>query len=392
MMMRRRARRWRGFLVAFFREVPVVLARLRPHLAAVAGPRSESVEQGLRLRECQETLVSLTILAKKYKDLFWRVQKAAAVPQPQALQAGWLTFLLLKAQLLQQYPDLVSSLQLLVCVLGCFVASMPYGDPEIRTLMELNPAAIDASGRLNTLKLLAAAARADYPQVQALMPTVEARFRALLEAGKFPWLPADLAAASTPHPLERQLAPVCALHAPGMLSERRQLSDLVLYLDGSYQAEYERAGEIDEREFLTTDFGALASPRGMIGGAGPVAAGGGATPSGAHANGFPTPGSAAAAGGGGGGPHMLAKPPLAPPSARRPLSLGLQSPLPIMHLGPPAPATPITQAMGSVAWLRGLTADAAPEPSAALRQLLAAAGPDAGPVLVARVAEAADAV
>lgn len=230
-------------LVAFFREVPVALARLRPYLASAAGARADSVEQGLRLRECQETLVSLTILAKKYKvrpcarrgllapgvcsgagavwarallprrqrlgaagraasgaggsggsnggrrrmqpacggsatdhrcwddrvtaadaaaarrgaaaaaaaavalecaliitcrlpashfaaprpptpqDLFWRVQKAAAVPQPQALQAGWLTFLLLKAQLLQQYPDLVRCdvFQNMCVCLGVFV-------------------------------------------------------------------------------------------------------------------------------------------------------------------------------------------------------------------------------------------------------------------------------
>jgi hypothetical protein len=57
----------RGSLVAFFRELPVVQARLRPLLASVAGGRAGSVEQGLRLRECQETLVSLTVLAKKYK-------------------------------------------------------------------------------------------------------------------------------------------------------------------------------------------------------------------------------------------------------------------------------------------------------------------------------------
>ncbi|KAI8472814.1 MAG: hypothetical protein J3K34DRAFT_502383 [Monoraphidium minutum] len=378
-------------LVAFFREVPVALARLRPYLASAAGGRADSVEQGLRLRECQETLVSLTILAKKYKDLFWRVQKAAAVPQPQALQAGWLTFLLLKAQLLQQYPDLVSCLQLLVCVLGCYVASMPYGDAEVRALMEQNPAAIDAGGRLNTLKLLSAAARADYAQVAALVPTVEARLRALLAGGAFAWLP-PAGGPPAPHPLAATLAPVCGLHAPGMLSDRRQLSDLVLFLDSSYQAEYDRAGEIDEREFLTTDFGALASPRAALGGtlgcapAGMAGGGGGA----AAANG----GAAAAyAYAPPGGAPQLAKPPLAPGGGlRRPISLGLQSPLPIMHLGPPAPATPITQAMGSVTWLRGVTKDCAAEPSAALRALLAAAGPDADQVLVARVQEAADAV
>ncbi len=456
----------RRSLVSFFREVPVVLARLRPYLATAAAARADAIEQGLRLRECQETLVSLTILAKKYKDLFWRVQKAAAAPQPQALQAGWLTFLLLKAQLLQQYPDLVSSLQLLVCVLSCYVANMPHGEAELRALMEQNPAAIDAGGRLDTLKLLAQAARADYAQVQvcgfwggcyfclplffrsacggggllpqhqpadlisnsrlcppplpplrqALMPTVEQHLRTLLQAGQFSWLPAEGATdAPSPHPL---LAPACALRVPGMLSERRQLSELVLYLDSSYQAEYERAGEIDEREFLTTDFGALASPRAMLGASAAAAAAAGsggsvaapphATPSSAGfaGGGGSTPGSAAAAAAahaaanglspvpaGLAAAGMTAKPPLAPPPGlRRPLALGLQSPLPIMHLGPPAPATPITQAMGSVAWLHGVTKDAAAEPSAALRQLLVSAGPDAGAVLLARVQEAADTV
>lgn len=229
------------------------------------------------------------------------------------------------------------------------------------------------------------------------MPTVEQHFRSLLQAGQFSWLPSDLSTAATPHALEAQLSAVCTLHAPGMLSERRQLSDLVLYLDSSYQAEYERAGEIDEREFLTTDFGALASPRTMLGGAAAPAPGAGAaagaTPAGtpsSHAGGFAVPSPAMASGAAQG---LMAKPPLAPSAGlRRPLALGLQSPLPIMHLGPPAPATPITQAMGSVSWLRGVTKDCGADPSAALQQLLASAGKDAGAVLVARVHASADAV
>jgi hypothetical protein len=228
------------------------------------------------------------------------------------------------------------------------------------------------------------------------MPTVDQHLRSLLQAGQFPWLPADLGAApAAALPLHAQLAPVTVLRAPGVLADRRQLSDLVLYLDGSYQAEYEESGEIDEREFLTTDFGALASPRMMLGAGG---AGAGAAPTQQHAAAPASAGStpvpeyghapapAAAA-------VMLAKPPLAPlPGVRRPLALGLQSPLPIMHLGPPAPATPITQAMGSVTWLHSVTKDAAAEPSAALQRLLDAAGPGAAAVLSARVQEAADAV
>jgi hypothetical protein len=53
-------------LVAFFREVPVVLAKLKPYLLT-SMPGVDNLEGALKLREWQETLVSLTILAKKYK-------------------------------------------------------------------------------------------------------------------------------------------------------------------------------------------------------------------------------------------------------------------------------------------------------------------------------------
>jgi hypothetical protein len=111
-------------LVAFFKELPVVLAKLRPVLSESfpQPPEGGSIEDALRLREWQETLVSLTILAKKYKDLFWRLQPpqqrggAAAAAAPPRMQAGWLLFLLLKAQLLQQFPDLVRWVVFFLCV------------------------------------------------------------------------------------------------------------------------------------------------------------------------------------------------------------------------------------------------------------------------------------
>lgn len=89
------------------------------------------------------------------------------------------------------------------------------------------------------------------------------------------------------------------------------------------------------------------------------------------------------------------KPPLVPASFNRRGGLvlqGLQSPLPVMHLGPPGPATPISQAMGSVSWLRSLAQGMTLEPSPALQRYMAAAGADAGTVLVERVKGAAEAV
>lgn len=199
-------------------------------------------------------------------------------------------------------------------------------------------------------------------------------------------------------------------------------------------------GEIDEREFLLTDFGGLASPRTLPGAAihmpGSAVAGSADARSAAAAaavkaeaaNGDAHASTAAAAAGGSGGPttmsnehpqqHVLSplaalaagmsstqqhqqqqrqKPPLVPGSmqSRRAgdfVLQGLQSPLPMMGLGPPGPQTPISQAMGSVSWLRSLAQGLTAEPSAALQRYMQAAGADAGPVLVERMQAAAEAV
>lgn len=52
--------------MAFFQELPVVLAKLEPYLTSQLQV-SGSLDALLKLREWQETLVSLTILAKKYR-------------------------------------------------------------------------------------------------------------------------------------------------------------------------------------------------------------------------------------------------------------------------------------------------------------------------------------
>ena len=74
-----------------------------------------------------------------------------------------------------------------MCVLNVFVANLPFGDAELRALMEQNPAAIDASGKLNTLKLLAQAARADFAQVQVRVGAAGPVLVLLLELLISPW-------------------------------------------------------------------------------------------------------------------------------------------------------------------------------------------------------------
>jgi hypothetical protein len=62
-------------LVSFFKELPVVLNKLRPWLSeAMPDGAADAVDSVLRLREWQETLTSLTHLASKYK-----VRAAAAI-------------------------------------------------------------------------------------------------------------------------------------------------------------------------------------------------------------------------------------------------------------------------------------------------------------------------
>lgn len=188
-------------------------------------------------------------------------------------------------------------------------------------------------------------------------------------------------------------------------------------------------GEIDEREFLLTDFGALASPRTLPGASihmsatalGASADARSAIVKSETANGSSThAGATATPFDAGSGPTAMAvevpqqqlsplaalaaaaamqqqrqKPPLVPggPNRRSGLVLqGLQSPLPTMNLGPPGPQTPITQAMSLASWLRGLTRSLTLEPSPALQRYMDAAGAEAGPVLVERVKAAAEAV
>jgi hypothetical protein len=87
----------------------------------------------------------------------------------------------------------------------------------------------------------------------------------------------------------------------------------------------------------------------------------------------------------------------------------LHSPLPIMHLGPGGGVaagaygrggmgpggglmTPVTEAMGTAAWLRAVTAPLSPEPSAVLRGLFEACHPNPEAIVAAGIAQMARAV
>eukprot|EP00879_Flechtneria_rotunda_P025462 GHRR01027061.1.p1 GENE.GHRR01027061.1~~GHRR01027061.1.p1 ORF type:complete len:359 (+),score=85.18 GHRR01027061.1:944-2020(+) len=223
-------------LISFFKELPIVLNKVKPQLLEATNS-TEDFEAVLKLREWQETLVSLQNIANKYKDLFWNVQRSSSTPKQPLLRAGWLTFLLLKAQLLPGFPDLVSCMELLVCVMNLFVASSTLFPEQLHELQSSSPAAIDANSKFNTLKALAQQARLDYGKAKELMPQIEARFRALLESCAFSWVPTPLPD-NIPHSQAAVLETCCVLHLQGLVDTPQHLTDLVLSLDQAYQTYY----------------------------------------------------------------------------------------------------------------------------------------------------------
>lgn len=70
------------------------------------------------------------------------------------------------------------------------------------------------------------------------MPQIEAHFRGHLEQAQFSWLPQPLPA-ELPHPQADRLDTCCGVYLEGLVSNQRQLSELVLSLDTAYQAWFE---------------------------------------------------------------------------------------------------------------------------------------------------------
>lgn len=71
------------------------------------------------------------------------------------------------------------------------------------------------------------------------MPEVEKRFRALLSAAKFSWVP-DPLPETCEHPNSAAVDTSCGLYVEGMLTNKTQLQELVMFLDQHYQEIYEQ--------------------------------------------------------------------------------------------------------------------------------------------------------
>lgn len=88
--------------------MPVVVNQLAPLLRERTGRAPAEVEAALKLRELQSSLVWLTLLSKKYKELFGKFYLGqVGRSHTSAQRLGWLLFLLARRQLLPETPDIV---------------------------------------------------------------------------------------------------------------------------------------------------------------------------------------------------------------------------------------------------------------------------------------------
>nr|ADI46925.1 MAT3m [Volvox carteri f. nagariensis] len=352
-------------LLDFFREVHVVVSKLSAYFEARGGS-SRIFTQQAQLKENSETVVVMGLLAKKYKDNFNLFLHQLDFFKQVVLRLGWSAFLVLRIKLLSTFPDVVSCVELLPCVFAVLASHAPRL-PDC--LSHLNQ-----DSKL-LLKALSDMCKADYSRVLARMSSVEPLLSQILTAAVPEWRTA-LYNAKTRHEIaaeEETLKFGCAIDLvsnpvlEGLVTDAVRMQRALDALESEYEKHYEHGGsELDEREFLFTDFTKFASPRfspGHMQSAitkmrlGPMPLRQGALL--------------------GPGAHTTAPSSVSPRlNFRVPMSAGMHSPLPVLNLSIDTgqPSTPVSEVMNISAWLRGRTANLAAEPSPGLTRYLAAVG------------------
>nr|BAN18530.1 retinoblastoma-like protein [Gonium pectorale]BAN18531.1 retinoblastoma-like protein [Gonium pectorale]BAU61598.1 retinoblastoma-like protein [Gonium pectorale] len=344
-------------LLDFFREVNVVVSKLSAYFEA-HGSSSKLFCQAAHLKENSEMVVVLGLLAKKFKDNFEALLPHLDYYKQVVLRLGWLAFLVLRVKLLGPFPDVVSCVELLPCVFAVLVSHAPRLPDCLKR--------ITREQRSDLLRRMAEMCKADAVRVQARMPGVEALLSQILCPAVPEWQAAQdaaksatVAAADSEHNLDLIANPILS----GLVTDIDRMNLALAALERVYEQHLACSGsELDEREFLTTDFTKFASPRYSPGQMHYVLSTlrGGSTPI--------RPGILL-----GPGAHRTApQQPMRsfPVSAGTP---GLHSPLPGVHCGDPGPPiTPVSELMSASTWLRGLATTLTAEPSCTLQRFLAA--------------------
>nr|BAN18536.1 retinoblastoma-like protein [Eudorina sp. 2006-703-Eu-15]BAN18537.1 retinoblastoma-like protein [Eudorina sp. 2006-703-Eu-15] len=354
-------------LLDFFREVNLVVSKLSAYFEA-RGSSSRFFTQQAQLKENSETVVVLGLLAKKYKDNFNMFLHQLDFYKQVVLRLGWSAFLVLRVKLLSAFPDVVSCVELLPCIFAILVSHAPrLPDCLSHLTREDNKTAL--------LKAMSEMCKADYNRVLARMPSVEALLAQILTTAVPEWRMAvscvkcdarqpDSSQAAGPTFSALDLVSRSSLE--GLVTDADRMQRALAALETEYEQHFNRGdSELDEREFLQTDFTKFASPRLSPAHLQTAMAKVRAGPMPLRQGALLGPGA-----------HTTAPSPSSPQYLQFKMapSPGFHSPLPMLHLGVDLgqPNTPVSEVMGASAWLRGVTASLQTEPSASLMRYLEA--------------------
>nr|BAN18542.1 retinoblastoma-like protein [Volvox africanus] len=354
-------------LLDFFREVNVVVSKLSTFFESRGGSARLFTQQA-QLKENSETVVVMGLLAKKYKDNFHIFLHQLELYKQMVLKLGWSAFLVLRVKLLSAFPDVVSCMELLPCVFAVLACHAPRLPDCLSHLSH-------EDGRPALLKTMSEMCKADYSRVQARMPSVVSLLSHILTTAVPEWRAAisgakmqmrqtgTTVATNIPFigPLDLMSSPVLE----GLVTDADRMQRAITALEAEYERHYKHGGsELDEREFLFTDFTKFASPRfsprhmhsaitKLQSGPTPLRQGALLGP-GAHITASSV------------SPHLI--------NFTMPIPAGTHSPLPMLNLAMDVgqPTTPVSEVMSASAWLRALTANLATEPSPGLMRYLAA--------------------
>lgn len=174
------------------------------------------------------------------------VSAQAAQDPSSAFHAAWLLFVTAKACLLQPYPDLVTSFNLLICVVNEMLAHMPAAERSVQlTEAAFFPIRTETNA-VDTLQSLCLTNKGNLHAVRAVNASLDLLLgQAVLAAGddgKAPLQPHE------EHPTGGALTS-CSYY-PGWLSSPQATAAISQQLAAQYEQTYAAGGQVDERPFL----------------------------------------------------------------------------------------------------------------------------------------------
>ncbi|GBG87671.1 hypothetical protein CBR_g45825 [Chara braunii] len=352
-------------LVDFLREITHFLSKATPVLRSLGYPETRAdIERSLQIREIKESFVQMAVLYNHYRKEFyeqflvdermcidsrdgggggWGVTSEGIVSRDVNIHFafGWILFLFLKTHIHLSYIDLVTSTNLLLCVLTVLMIHIPLPRASLEDVKKFPERGVDG---VDVLASLCATHYACVEDVVRLMQRVNAK---ISEALRRP---------ATPAPLFKTSGRLDGLKTDGLvyfdgLMDSGLESNLKVF-ERAYEVWYYTVGDVDERIVLSSDGSSLGNPACL-------------TPNVGAKRGHTTQGTAA-----GHALHMANS--LTPASPLSTLAASpYSSPVKLWPQGSVLPpATPVSTAMNTARWLRLHVVNCPMEPSGELLHYL----------------------